>query len=175
MLARLLILGCACAAAVTAVASPGPEPRLQLADLRSFLHGEPPAPPKAPPPDQLAVVSTLAGATPDPQVEDFLHGLARAIKARDGTPMLSRLSDQYAIDDLPADREAATYFLQAVGAVPGPSAIVVKSVARRDGQRIATVEMHYADVVRQKTFRFDAAGRLVWSDWFVLQTKHAGG
>lgn len=175
MLARLLMLGCAGAVAVTAVASPAPEPRLQLADLWSFIHGEPAAPPKAPPPDQLAVVSTVASAAPDPQVEDFLRGLARAIKTRDGKPMLPRLSDQYAIDDLPAGREPATFFLQAVGAVPGPTAIVVKSVATQDGQRVATVDLHYADVVRQKTFRFDAVGRLVWSNWFMLQTRQAGG
>lgn len=152
-----------------------PPSRLMMADLRSFFHGEPAPPPKAPPPKQLATISVAPGATTDPQVEAFLRALANAIKARDGAPMLSQLSPQYAIDDLPSDKKPGEFFQQAVARIPGPAEIVIVSIEKRDATRIAKTEFRYGDGnVKSKTFRFDAATKLVWSDLFVLKTRRVG-
>src|SRR5258706_5002975 len=90
-----------------------------FADWRSFLHGDPPAQPKAPAPKQLAVVTHEAA--PDAQVEAFVRALAVAIKARDGKPMLARLSDRYSIDALDGRASAPDLFVQAVGQIAGPT------------------------------------------------------
>ena len=149
--------------------------RLMLADLRSFFHGEPATPPKAPPPKQLATVSIAQGVMSDPQIDAFLRALASAIKARDGTPMLAQLSSQYTIDDLPSDRKPGEFFQQAVERIPGPVEIVIVSIEKRDALRIAKTEFRYGDGnVKPKTFRFDAAAKLVWSDLFALKTQRVG-
>ena len=168
---RFILLTCFAAVAVATAAAFAFDAPLRVVDLRSFFHGEPP---KAPPPDKLAIVTTVAGVAPDAQIEDFLRALAQAIKSRDGTAVLPRLSGDYTIDDLPADRKPSALFLQAVGAVPGPTEMIVTAIARQNDVRTATVEMRYAGVARLRSFRFDAAGKLVWSDWFVLQTKELG-
>ena len=154
--------------------SPQPS-RLMLADLRSFFHGEPAPPPKAPPPKQLAAISVAPGVTTDPQVEAFLRALANAIKARDGAPMLSQLSSQYSIDDLPSDKKPGDFFLQAVERIPGPAEIVIVSIEKRDATRFVKTEFRYGDGnVKPKSFRLDAATKLVWSDLFALKTQRAG-
>ena len=152
-----------------------PPSRLMLADLRSFFHGDPTPPPKAPPPKQLATVSNAPGVPNDPQIDAFLRSLASAIKARDAAPMLPQLSAQYAIDDLPADRKSGEFFQQAVERIPGPVEIVIVSIEKRDATRTAKTEFHYGDGnIKPKTFRFDAAARLVWSDLFALKTQRVG-
>lgn len=146
------------------------EPALLLADLKSFLHGTPAPPPKSPPPKERARVSTDARTARDVQVEGFMQALADGIMARDGQALLPRLADKYAIDDLPADMKPRELFLQAVERIPGPSEMTIKAVDRRADTRVATVEFRYPDdKVSEKTFWFDADGRLLRSDFFRLQ------
>ena len=167
------------AAAVTilpsAAFSAAPSTEMRAVDLRSFLHGEPPAPPKAAPLKQLAIVSTAAGVMPDTQIESFMRAFADAIKARDGKPMLSRLSAKYVIDDLPAGRNAGDLFSQAIDRIPGAVEIIIKSVERKNDIRTAMIEFRYSvDNVKEMSFRFDAAGKLLWSDLFALQRQQHG-
>ena len=169
-LSALLAVACPVAAW-----SPSQTPNMLNVDLRSFFHGDPPAPPKAPPPKLLATVSSAADIVVDPQIESFIRAFAEAIKAREGKPLLARLSDKYAIDDLPEDRKAGDMFLQAIDTMPGASEIIIKSVERKNNVRIAKVEFRYnADNVKLKTFRFDATGKLLWSDLFVLKRQAVG-
>jgi len=139
------------------------------ADWKSFFHGEPAPFVKAPPPKELAVVSSLAGTTPDPQVESFMRTLASALMAREAAPVLQRLSERYAVEGAPEGMKAADFMAQAVGKMRGPTRIVIRSVEWRSGARVASVEFHYGpDKVNVKTFRFDANGNLLGSDLFTL-------
>ncbi|MEO8104333.1 MAG: hypothetical protein ABI790_17600 [Betaproteobacteria bacterium] len=146
----------------------------QVADLRSFFHGDPSPPAKAPPPKQLAVVSTAQGVAADAQIEGFLRGFADAIKARDGKALLPRLSEKYTIDDLPSGLKAGDFFLQAIEQITGPNEIVITALESRNNIRTAKIEFRYnADKIKSRTFQFDAAGRLLWSDLFTLQSRRA--
>ncbi len=150
-------------------------PDLQVADLRSFFHGDPPPVPKAPPPKQLAVVSTAQGVATDVQIESFLRGFADAIKARDGKALLPRLSEKYTIDNLPSGMKAGDFFLQAIEQITGPNEIVITSLESKHNIRTAKIEFRYsADKIKSRTFQFDAAGKLLWSDLFTLQSQRAG-
>ncbi len=144
------------------------------ADLRSFFHGEPAAPPKAPPPKQLAVVSSAAGVAADPQIESFFRSLADALKARDSKPALARLSERFSIDDLPDGFKPARLFAQAVETTAGPTEIVIKAVEKQNNIRSAKVELRYeAGKTKEKVFRFDAAGLLLWTDWFQIKVQRS--
>ena len=150
-------------------------PFAAAADWRSWLHGDPPAPPKAPPPKQLAEVTAATESARDAQVEGFLRALADAIKARDGKPMLARLSDKYAIDGLPDRSKAAEVFVQAVESIPGPTHFTVQSVERHAAGVTAKVELRYASAPpKPKTFRFDTGGRLIASDLFSIKVHSHG-
>ncbi|MEO8383908.1 MAG: hypothetical protein ABI583_01600 [Betaproteobacteria bacterium] len=163
------------AAGQVAAIAPSPAAGMRNVDLRSFFHGDPPAPPKAPPPKQLATVSTAPGVVADAQIESFMRAFAEAIKLREGKPLLARLSDKYAIDDLPEDRKAVELFLQAIDTIPGATEITIKSVERKNDMRNAKVEFRYnTDNIKLKTFRFDAAGKLLWSDLFMLKRQAHG-
>ena len=149
---------------------------IQLADLRSFFHGDQ-APPKAPPPKQLATLSTAPGIASDARVERFLRSLADALKAREGKPMLAQLSDKYTIEDLPPYRKPADLFLQAIEQIAGPSEMIITSLETRADVRIAKVEFHYGPEkgkVKMKTFQFDSESRLLSSDLFKLQVTQVG-
>jgi hypothetical protein len=140
-----------------------------LADWKSFIHGDPPPFVKAPPPKQLAIVSSLAGTAPDPQVESFMRTLADAVMARDGSLMVPRLSQRYAIDGMPDDAKASEFMVQAIGKMPGPTQIVIRSVEANGAVRTARVEFHYIpERVSVRTFRFDASGKLLSCDLFSL-------
>ena len=102
-------------------------------DWKTFIHGEPPPFVKAPPPKQLAEVSTLAGVQPDPQVESFMRTLADAVMAREGSMILPRLSERYAVDGAPDDAKASDFMVQAIGKMPGPVRIVIRSVEANGG------------------------------------------
>lgn len=143
------------------------------ADLKSWLHGSGPAPqPKAAPPAQLAVVSHANGVAADAQVDAFLRTLAAAIKARDGDAMRPLLSERYAVADLPAGAKPADFFVQAVERMPGPLEMVVQAIVVEAGTRVVKVELRLSnDRQSSKTFRFDAAGRLLASDLFRLQVQ----
>lgn len=143
----------------------------RTADLKSFFHGET-VPPKAPPPAVTATVVFAPGVAPDPQVAGFMKAFAAAVKARDGRLMLPRLADGYTVDDLPEDHKAADFFLQAVERTPGPAEIVIQSVELKGQVRIARMEFRFPNRVATKTFKFDAAGKLLRSDLFSLKRVH---
>ena len=105
---------------------------LQVADLKSILHGAPTAQPKAPPPKVTATVAFAPGVAADPQVEDFFRAFAAAVKARDGAPMRPRLSDRYSVPDLPEDMKPADFFVMGVERIPGPEAITIQSVEAKN-------------------------------------------
>lgn len=148
---------------------------LKKVDLRSFFHGEPAPVPKAPPPKQLAVVYTASGVAVDAQIETFMRTFAAAILAREGKPMLPMLAEKYTIDDIPSGVDARTLFLQAVDRTPGPTDIVIKSIESQKNTRTARVEMRYnPEKIAQKNFRFDAEGKLLWTDLIRLQVQGWG-
>jgi len=134
----------------------------QAVDWGRLIHG---APPKAPAPKQLAVVSLAPGVAGDPNIEAF----------RDASPMLSRLSERYAVDGVGDRAKSPDVFAQAVEQIPGPSELAVQAIERRGDEATAKVEVRYpAAAAKQKTFRFDAAGRLLWSDLFAVQVRANG-
>jgi hypothetical protein len=146
------------------------------AGLAEWVHGSPPPRPKAPPPDRVAIVSRAAGVAADAQIEDFLRALAAAIKARDGKSMVPRLSERYAVDDLPGGLKASDFFVQAIEQLPGADEIVIRSIAAQSGVRIAQTDSRFPqDVIKSHTFRFDADGRLLASDLFKLKRQGDGG
>jgi hypothetical protein len=145
---------------------------MRLAGWQSFFHGDPPPLAKSPPPKQLAVVSTQAGTKPDPQVESFLRLLADAVMARDGAMLLPRVSDKYAIEDLPDDATASDFLLQAIAKMPGPTEMAILSVETTGAARTAKVEFRYGmDKAKLRTFRFDAGGKLLGCDMFSLMRR----
>jgi hypothetical protein len=141
-----------------------------FADWKSFFHGDPPPFVKAPPPKQLAQVSTAQGVQPDPQVESFLRTFADALMAREGSMILPRLSERYSVEGAPADAKASDFMVQAIGKLPGPERIVIRSVEASGGTRIAKTEFHFGpDNMKVRTFRFDANGKLLECDLFSLR------
>src|SRR5471030_2142587 len=145
------------------------EAPIHLADWKSFIHGDPPPFVKAPPPKQLAVVSSLPGTPPDPQIESFMRTLAEAVMARDGSRILPRLSERYAVEAMPDDAKASDFMVQAIGKMPGPTQIVIRSIEASGAVRTARVEFHYVpEKVSVKTFRFDGNGNLLGCDLFSL-------
>ncbi len=146
----------------------------QVADLKSFFHGEPEQPPKAPPPKVTATVAFAPGVAADPQVESFLHALADAIKARDGHPLLPQLSAHYTVADLPEGHKATDFFLQAIERIPGPIEIVIQSVEKKGDVRVVRTEFRFANnTTKARTFKFDPDGKLLGSDFFSLKRVHA--
>jgi hypothetical protein len=147
-------------------------PSVQLADLRSFFHGEPSPQPKALPPKRVATVSTAARITVDGQIESFLRAFADALMARDAKALLPRLSPKYTVDNLPSGKKAIAIFQQAVEQLPGPSEIIVKSIERNGDVRTVKVDFRFdPDNIKTKIMRFDANGLLLWSDLFRLNTQ----
>jgi len=141
-------------------------------DWGRLIHG---APPKAPPPKQLATVTTAPEVKPDANVDAFLRAFAAAIKARDAEAVLPRLSERYSIDGIPDGSRAPDVFAQAVEQVPGPSELVVQAIERRGAETNAIVEVRYPTAPpKTRTLRFDAAGRLLWSDLFAIQVNRNG-
>jgi len=143
---------------------------LLVAFLGSWLHGEPALPPKAPPPRQLATLTFAPEAARNAHVESFLRALADAIKAREGKTMVARLAETYSIDGLDGRGRPADLFVQAVERVPGPTEIVVEAVERQGDALLARTEFRYASAdAKKKSFRFDASGKLLWSDFFAIR------
>ncbi len=90
------------------------------ADLKSWLHGTPPAPTPGPPDAKAATVSFAPGVTPDKQVLDFMNAFAEAMRIHDGKSLKPLLSDRYAIEDLPEESSAPEIFLQAMVKIKAP-------------------------------------------------------
>jgi len=169
--ASLLLVALAVSTA-TVVAASSVRPR-QIADLKSFFHGDT-MPPKAPPPPVTATVATAAGVTPDKQVEEFFRAFAAAVKARDGASMLPRLAEQYTIAGAPEGSKASDFFAQGVDRTPGPETIVIQSVELKGSTRMVKAELRYPAKIAVKTFHFNTAGKLLASDLFTLKRVEHG-
>src|SRR5881392_2773185 len=82
------------------------------ADLKSWLHGTPPAPSPGPPDAKAAAVSFAPNVTDDKQVIDFLKVFAEAMRVHDGKTLKPRLAEAYAIEGLPEELSPADFFMQ---------------------------------------------------------------
>lgn len=167
-LATVVALAGACLLPATACASVASG--FSRVDWKTWLHGEPPTPPKAAPPASLARVSVADGAPRDPRIEGFLRALAQGIKDRDARALRPLLSPRYTVENVPDGTDAPTLFAQAIDQLPGPLEIVLTGIETRDDVRTAHVEFRYANgPVKQRALRFDADGRLLASDLFAVR------
>ena len=142
------------------------------ADLKSWLHGTPPAPTPGPPDAKAATVSFAANVTPDKQVLDFMQTFAEAMRIHDGKSLKPLLSDRYAIEDLPEERSAADFFMQAMVIVKAPEEIVVTAIEREGDVRTAKMEFRSTERgTKERAFKFDANGKLLSANFFTLKRQ----
>jgi hypothetical protein len=140
------------------------------ADLKSWLHGTPPTATPGPPDTKAANVSFAPEVTPDKQIMDFMLAFAEAARVHDGSALKPRLSEKYAIEDLPADQDAKNFFMQAMVKLKSPNEMIVTSIQPQGDVRTAKVEFRAADrPPKIRTFRFDPEGKLLSADFFSLQ------
>jgi len=142
------------------------------ADLKSWLHGTPPAPTPGPPDAKAATVSFATGVTPDKQILDFMKAFAEAMRIHDGKSLKPLLSDRYAIEDLPEEHSATDFFMQAMVKVKAPDEIVITGVEREGETRIAKTEFRSTErAPKERTFKFDTNGKLLSADFFTLKRQ----
>src|SRR5438477_4880451 len=98
------------------------------ADLKTWLHGAPPAPSPGPPDAKAAVVSFAPNVSADKQILDFMNAFAEGMRVHDGKALKPFLSDSYSIEGLPEEHNAVDFFMQAMVKVKGPDELVVNSV-----------------------------------------------
>ena len=66
-------------------------------------------------------------------------------------------------------------FSQPIDRILCAAEVVIISVEKKNDIRKAMIEFRYAiDNIKVKTLRFHAAGKLLWSDLFVLQRQWHG-
>jgi hypothetical protein len=143
------------------------------ADLKSWLHGTPPAPTPGPPDAKAATVSFATGVAPDKQILDFMNAFAEAMRIHDGKALKPLLSERYAIDDLPDGHGSpADFFMQAMVKVKAPDEIVITGIEREGEARIAKLEFRSAERgTKERAFKFDANGKLLSADFFTLKRQ----
>jgi hypothetical protein len=142
------------------------------ADLKSWLHGTPPAPTPGPPDAKAATVSFATGVAPDKQILDFMNAFAEAMRIHDGKSLKPLLSDRYAIEDLPEEHSPADFFMQAMVKVKAPDEIAITGIEREGEARIAKMEFRSTERgTKERTFKFDASGKLLSADFFTLQRR----
>lgn len=134
-------------------------------------HAEKPKPSERP-----AVVSFAPDAKSHAGVEKFLRALAQALHTRDAAPAVALLAPEFSIEGLPpqARQTPAEIFAQAVGRMTSPEEMVVTSVRTAADVITAKVEIAYASRVAVRTFRLDAQGRLLNSDFFRINAQPHG-
>jgi hypothetical protein len=144
------------------------------ADLKTWLHGAPPPPPTPGPPDaKAATVAFAPNVTPDKQILNFMNAFAEGMRIHDGKALKLLLSDRYAIEDLPEGHgSAADFFMQAMVKVKGPEEIVITGIEREGEARVAKMEFRSTERgTKERTFKFDANGKLLSADFFTLQRR----
>jgi hypothetical protein len=143
------------------------------ADLKSWLHGTPPAPTPGPPDAKAATISFATGVVPDKQILDFMNSFAEAMRIHDGKALKPLLSERYAIDDLPDGHGSPTdFFMQAMVKVKAPDELVITGIEREGEARIAKVEFRSAERgTKERAFKFDANGKLLSADFFTLKRQ----
>jgi hypothetical protein len=142
------------------------------ADLKSWLHGAPPAPSPGPPDAKAAVVSFAPNVADDKQIFDFLTAFAEAMRVHDGKSLKPLLADTYAIEGLPDENNPVDFFMQAMVIVKAPEEIVVTGIERDGEKRVAKLEFRSTERgTKQRTFKFDANRKLLSADFFTLKRQ----
>lgn len=142
------------------------------ADLKTWLHGAPPAPSPGPPDAKAASVSFAPNLTPDKQILDFMNAFAEALRVHDGKTLKPFLSESYSIDGVPEEHNPVDFFMQAMVKVKAPEEIVIISVTPEGETRIAKMEFRSAERgTKERTFKFDARGKLLSADFFTLKRQ----
>jgi hypothetical protein len=142
------------------------------ADLKTWLHGAPPAPSPGPPDAKAAVVSFAPNVADDKQILDFLKAFAEAMRVHDGKSLKPMLADAYTIDGLPDEHNPVDFFMQAMVIVKAPDEIVVTGIERDGERRAAKLEFRSTERgTKQRTFKFDANGKLLSADFFALKRQ----
>jgi hypothetical protein len=140
------------------------------AGLKEWIHGSPPVATPGPPDAKAANVSFAADVAPDKPIMDFMLAFAEALRVHDGTALKPRVSERFTVEGAPEERSATDFLMQAIVKAKSNSEIVITSVQPTGDVRVATVEFRSADrPTRTKTFRFDAEGKLIGTDFFALQ------
>jgi hypothetical protein len=140
------------------------------ADLKTWLHGAPPAPSPGPPDAKAASVSFAPSVSADKQVLEFLKAFAEAMRVHDGKTLKPMLADAYAIDGLPEEHSPVDFFMQAMVKVKAPEEIVVTGIEREGETRIAKMEWRSTERgTKERSFKFDANGKLLSADFFTLK------
>jgi hypothetical protein len=142
------------------------------ADLKTWLHGTPPAPSPGPPDAKAATVSFAANIAPDKQILEFMNAFAEAMRVHDGKSLKPFLSESYSIDGLPEEHNAADFFMRAMMKIKAPDEIVITGVTPEGEARIAKMEFRSAEKgTKERTFKFDAKGKLLSADFFTLKRQ----
>jgi hypothetical protein len=142
------------------------------ADLKTWLHGAPPAPSPGPPDAKAATVSFAPNVTQDKQILDFMNAFAEAMRVHDGKSLKPFLSESYSIEGVPEEHNAADFFMQAMVKVKAPDEIVVINITPEGEARIAKIEFRSAERgTKERTFKFDAKGKLLSADFFTLKRQ----
>lgn len=146
------------------------------ADLKTWLHGAPPPPPTPGPPDaKAATIAFAPNVSPDKQILEFMQAFAEAMRVHDGKSLKPRLSNRYEIEDLPDGHSAIDFFMQAMVKVRAPEEIVIMAIEREGEARLARMEFRSAERgTKERTFKFDADGKLLRADFFNLKRQHGG-
>ena len=142
------------------------------ADLKSWLHGTPPAPSPGPPDAKAATVSFAPNLAADKQILEFMNAFAEAMRVHDGKSLKPFLSESYSIEGLPEEHNAADFFMQAMVKIKAPDEIVITGVSPEGDTRIAKIEFRSAEKgTKERTFKFDAKGKLLSADFFTLKRQ----
>ena len=143
-----------------------------FADLKTWLHGAPPASTSGPPDPKAAAVSFAANVTPDQQIFDFMKAFAEAMRIHDGKLLKPLLSDAYSIDGVPEEHNAIDFFMQAMVKVKAPDEMIIIGLERAGETRVAKMEFRSVERgTKERTFKFDAEGKLLSSDFFTLKRQ----
>jgi hypothetical protein len=139
------------------------------ADLKTWLHGAPPAPSPGPPDAKAATVSFAANVTADKQILDFMNAFAEAMRIHDGKMLKPLLSDSYSIEGVPEEHNAADFLMQAIVKIKAPDEIVITGITSEAETRTAKMEFRSTERgTKERTFKFDAKGKLLSADFFTL-------
>jgi hypothetical protein len=144
-------------------------------DWKTLLHGTPPKATPGPPDATAATVSFAPEVPVDKPLGEFLNAFAEALRVHDGTALKPRISDKYQVPEFPEEKNGVEFLMQAIVKAKAPNELIVTSIQPDGDGRVAKVEFRSADrPAKTKTFRFDAAGKLISSDMFTLQ-RHGFG
>ena len=142
------------------------------ADLKTWLHGSPPAPSPGPPDAKAAAVSFAPNVTDDKQISAFLKAFAEAMRIHDGQTLKPMLAEAYAIEGLPEELNPVDFFMQAMVKVKAPDEIVVTGIEHEGEVRRAKMEFRSTERgTKERTFKFDANGKLLNADFFTLKRQ----